>query len=113
MDTLSKFFSALVAAVMAREASVGTAVLQGLSAIGLGWSNAQRGIAADVQDHFHGAYVTAKAGGADEINAIEQAVTSGYNTFCADEKAEFSKEASALLTLLESSAKAALAALTP
>lgn len=113
MDVVSKFFSALLAAVAAREASVGAAVLQGLAAIGIGWTNAQRGIAADVQDHFHSTYEAAKAAGDNEIDAIEKAVTSGFNTFCADEQAEFAKEADALLTLLESSAKAAITALTP
>lgn len=111
MDIITKFFSALAAAVMAREASVGTAVIQGLAAIGIGWTNSQRGIAADVQDHFHAKYTAAKAAGASEIDAIEQAATSGYQTFCADETVLFAKEADALITLLESSAKAAMTAL--
>lgn len=108
---VSKFFSALLAAVMAKEASVGASVMSGLSAIGIGWATHQLKIVSDAQAHFHDAYTSAKAESGDEFHAIAVAAQSTLTTFCADEKADMTVEIAALVSLWSSSANAAANAL--
>lgn len=110
MDSVSKFFSALLAAIMTREASVGASVMQGLAAIGVGWAQDQMHIVSDAQTHFHDAYQAEAAKGSDVYHSIAIAAQSTLDKFCSDEKAEMTTEIAALVTLWKSSAEAAIKA---
>jgi len=86
-------------------ASIGAAILAGLAVILAGFTNDQRAIIANVIAFWQAKYQAAVAAGASTIDAIEQASTASLNEFCNEESQEFSKEASAIITLLESSVK--------
>ena len=112
MDVVSKFFSALLAAIMTREASVGASVMQGLAAIGVGWAQDEMKIVSDAQQTFHDIYVSEQdKPGADTFKSIATAAQATLDKFCTDEKAEMTTEIAALVTLWSSSANAAANAL--
>lgn len=104
-------FASIIAALKAIATnamdSVGAALMHGLSAIASGFAADERVILVNAKAKFSNSYEAAKAGGAGELDAIEQAATATLNQFVNDEKAEMAKEVDALVTLLVSSLKSA------
>lgn len=105
--SVSAILAALKAAVLSIATSVGAAFASGLTTIGIGFLADERAIGVKVFQVFHDSYEAAKAAGKSELDAIEEAGTAAFNTFCHEEATEFVKEADALITLLVSSFKSA------
>jgi hypothetical protein len=86
-------------------ASIGAALAAGIVVIFNGFTNDQRGIAANIIAFWQAKYHDAVAAGATPLTSAEQASTATLQEFCAEEGAEFQKEGMALITLLSSSVK--------
>ena len=110
---IEAFFASLGAALLAKLSSVGASLAAGFSTIIMSFTTDQRTILLNVKQKFNDTYNAQVAAGSDTINAIENAATAAFNEFCADEKAEFSAEAGATITLLESAAKTAASIAAP
>lgn len=89
MFSLGTLVSALTSALLARVESIGGSLALSFGSLVMGYTADERQILLNAKQHFLDAYHAAKAAGADELNAIEQAATSAYNSFANEEGNEF------------------------
>lgn len=82
-------------------ASIGASFLSAMGVIFNQFENDQRAIAANVIAFWQHRHAEAKAGGASEIDALEQASTAALNEFFNEERADLQKVVSMTIQALE------------
>lgn len=91
-------------------ASIGASFLSAMGVIFNTFENDQRAIAANVIAFWQHKHADARAAGASEIEALEQASTAALNEFFNEERADLQKVVSMTVTALEVSVGNALKA---
>ena len=115
---MNAFFAGLMALIQpsltsleGKLASIGATFGAGLMAIALGFTSDQRSIFTDVIAYWQATYHAQIAiAGTSQITAIENASTAALGEFVKDEEAAGAQEIQAIITLLQSAAKASVAA---